>query len=303
MKKALSYVAVILNALAAALVYHLFVYPNSFAPSGIGGICTMIQYVFGIDVGYLNLLINIPLAAAVFFWVSKTIALRGMVFVGAFSGFLVLLNYVNLEPFIYFTESGTSTIMAPLVGGIIMGYLNAMMVRIGSIQGGAYLIACLVHKRRPNFNVFWINFSINVGVACVSYFVYGMKLEPVLMCILYAFCTSLVSNIVAKGDRSAVRFEIVTEMPEQLSRDIIEKLHHSATLMPGKGIYQGKETSVLICVVNKVQAPQLAALIRSYPNTFATMSQVSEVMGNFKHIDVHGNPEKHLLDAGDNKVI
>ena len=303
MKKALSYVAVILNAFASALVYHLFVYPNSFAPSGIGGICTMIQYVFGIDVGYLNLLINIPLAAAVFFWVSKTVASRAMVFVGAFSAFLVMLSHVDLTNFKYFTENGTSTILAPLVGGIIMGYLNSMMVRVGSIQGGAYLIGCLVHKRRPNFNVFWINFSINVGVACISYFVYGMKLEPVLLCILYAFSTSLVSNMVTKGDRSAIRFEIVTDDPEQLSRDIIEKLHHSATLMPGKGIYQGKETSVLVCVVNKVQAAQLAAMIRSYPNTFATMSQVSEVMGNFKRLDVHGNPEKHLLDAGDNKVI
>ena len=60
---------------------------------------------------------------------------------------------------------------------------------------------------------------------------------------------------------------------------------------------------MLVCVVNKVQAAQLAAMIRSYPNTFATMSQVSEVMGNFKRLDVHGNPEKHLLDAGDNNVI
>ena len=299
MKKALSYMAVILNALAAAGVYHLFVYPNSFAPSGIGGICTMIQYVFGIDVGYLNLLINIPLAAAVYFWVSKTIALRGMVFVGAFSGFLILLNYVNLEPFLYFTETGTSTIMAPLVGGIIMGYLNAMMVRIGSIQGGAYLIACLVHKRRPNFNVFWINFSINVGVACVSYFVYGMNLEPVLMCILYAFCTSLVSNVVTKGDRSAVRFEIVTDKPDELSKDIIEKLHHSATLLPGKGIYQGKETSVLVCVVNKSQVAEMNNIIRSFPNTFAVTTNVDAVVGNFKHLDKHGHEKADLLDHGD----
>ena len=65
MKKALSYGFVILNALISALVYHLFVYPNNFAPAGIGGICTMIQYVFGINVGYLNLLINVPLAIAV----------------------------------------------------------------------------------------------------------------------------------------------------------------------------------------------------------------------------------------------
>ena len=303
MKKALSYGFVILNALISALVYHLFVYPNNFAPAGIGGICTMIQYVFGINVGYLNLLINVPLAIAVYFLVSKTMAKRGLLFVAAFSAFLVLLSYVDLTPFKYYTENGTSTILGPLVGGLIMGYLNALMVRIGAVQAGAYFIGCIVRRFRKDFNVFWITFAINAGVAVISYFVYGMKLEPVLLCILYCFSTSMVSNMVAKGDRSAIRFEIVTDKPQELSRDIIEKLHHSATLLPGKGIYQGKETSVLVCIVNNVQAAQLAALIRSYPNTFASMSQVSEVMGNFKHLDVHGNPEKHILDTGDDNVI
>ncbi len=301
MKKALSYGFVILNAFVAALVYHLFVYPNNFAPAGIGGICTMIQYVFGINVGYLNLLINVPLAIAVYFLVSKTVATRGLLFVTTFSGFLILLDYVNLTPFVYHTAN--STILGPLVGGLIMGYLNAMMVRIGSHQAGAYFISSLIHKYRPDFNLFWITFTINAGVAVISYFVYGMNIEPVLLCILYCFSTSMVNNIVAKGDRSAIRFEIVTDKPQELSRDIIEKLHHSATLLPGKGIYQGKETSVLVCIVNNVQSAQLAALIRTYPNTFASMSQVSEVFGNFKHLDVHGNPEKHLLDAGDNNVI
>lgn len=303
MKKALSYGFVILNALISAFVYHLFVYPNNFAPAGIGGICTMIQYVFGINVGYLNLLINVPLAIAVYFLVSKALAKRGLLYVAAFSGFLVLLSYVDLTAFEYYTENGTSTILGPLVGGLIMGYLNALMVRIGAVQAGAYFIGCIVRRFRKDFNVFWITFAINAGVAVISYFVYGMKLEPVLLCILYCFSTSMVSNMVAKGDRSAIRFEIVTDKPQELSRDIIEKLHHSATLLPGKGIYQGKETSVLVCIVNNVQAAQLAALIRSYPNTFASMSQVSEVMGNFKHLDVHGNPEKHILDAGDNDVI
>jgi len=303
MKKALSYGFVILNAFISALVYHLFVYPNDFAPAGIGGICTMIQYLFGINVGYLNLLINVPLAIAVYFLVSKALAKRGLLYVAAFSGFLVLLSYVDLTAFEYYTENGTSTILGPLVGGLIMGYLNALMVRIGAVQAGAYFIGCIVRRFRKDFNVFWITFAINAGVAVISYFVYGMKLEPVLLCILYCFSTSMVSNMVAKGDRSAIRFEIVTDKPQELSRDIIEKLHHSATLLPGKGIYQGKETSVLVCIVNNVQAAQLAALIRSYPNTFASMSQVSEVMGNFKHLDVHGNPEKHILDAGDNDVI
>jgi len=299
MKKLLTYFAIVLNAVISALIYQLFVFPNDFAPAGVGGICTMIQYVFGINVGYLSLLINLPLAIAVFFLVSKPEAIRSMLHVAVFSAALVVLDFVDLSAFEYHTETGTSSILGPLVGGLGMGYLCALMVRIGGHQGGVYFAGSLVHRFKPHFNMFWVSFALNVMVAIVSYFVYGMRIEPVLLCVIYCFSTSLVNDRVAKGDRSAVRFEIVTEQPEQLSNAIIHQLHHSATLLPGKGIYKGKETSVLICIVNNTQAATLSNIIRNSPNTFAVKSPVSEVMGNFKRLDTKGRQEVSLLDQGD----
>lgn len=299
MKKLLTYLAITANAIVSALIYQLFVFPNDFAPAGVGGICTMIQYVFGINVGYLSLLINLPLAIAVFFLVSKHEAIRSMLHVVVFSAALVVLDYVDLSAFVYHTETGTSSILGPLVGGLGMGYLCALMVRIGGHQGGVYFAGSLVHRYHPHFNMFWVSFALNVMVAIISYFVYGMRIEPVLLCVIYCFATSLVNDKIAKGDRSAARFEIVTEHPEEISQAIIHRLHHSATLLPGKGIYKGRETSVLICVVNNTQAAVLSAIVRSYPDTFAIMSSVSEVMGNFKRLDTKGRREVSLLDQGD----
>ena len=114
-KKVLTYLFIVGVAMVYALSYHLFIFPNEFAPSGLSGICTMIQHIFGINVGYLSLLINVPLAIWVFFAVSKPMAVRSMVFVAVFSLGLVALDYVNLTPFIYSGES--SRILGPLVGG------------------------------------------------------------------------------------------------------------------------------------------------------------------------------------------
>ena len=61
-KLALTYLFIIFNGMLCALSYRLFVFPNKFAPAGIGGITTMVQYIFNINVGYLTLLINVPLA-------------------------------------------------------------------------------------------------------------------------------------------------------------------------------------------------------------------------------------------------
>ncbi len=72
-------------------------FPNQFAPSGLNGICTMIQYVSGVSVGYLSLLINIPLAFMVLLvQVSKPLAVRSMVYVVTFSLGLLILDKVDL---------------------------------------------------------------------------------------------------------------------------------------------------------------------------------------------------------------
>lgn len=298
MKKVLTYVMIVAIAVIGALNYHIFVFPNQFAPSGLNGICTMIQHISGISVGYLSLLINIPLAVAVFFKVSRPLALRSMLYVMVLSVSLVLLDYVDLSSFAYVTDNGTSTILGPLVAGVISGACYSLLVRGGSLTGGMDFIASLIHKKDPQTNLFWILFLLNCCVAAVSYFVYGFKVEPVILCILYSFMSSMVSDRVGKSFRSAVRFEIVTNDPDRISDAIIHQLHHSATLMPGKGIYRGQETSVLVCIVNRSQVATLSAIVRECPNTFAIMSQVSEVMGNFKRLDKSGQLEKELLDAG-----
>ena len=300
--KSLTYAVIVAIALVAALNYEIFVFPNKFAPSGLNGICTMIQHVFGISVGYLSLVINIPLAVLVYIFVSKPLALRSMVYVVTFSVGILVLDHVDLSMFHYATETGTSTILGPLVAGIIFGYCYSVLVKCSAYSGGTDFIAALIHKRKPEQSTLWIIFSLNVVVALCSYFVYDYQIEPVILCIMYSFMSSTVTDSVARGSREAVRFEIITNYPNEIADEIILKLHHSATMIPAKGMYLGKDTSILYCVVNKSQISALSRIISSYPNTFAVMDSVSEVMGNFKHMNADGREEVSILDSGDGKA-
>ena len=302
-KKIITYIVIVLIALVCALNYQLFVFPNRFAPAGLNGICTMLQYLFGINVGYMSLLINIPLAVAVYLLVSKPLAVRSMVYVVTFSVALLVLERVDLSRFAYATNTGTSTIMGPLVAGIVNGSCYSMLVKASAYSGGTDFVAAVIHKYHPEKSIFYLIFALNVTVAIASYFVYDFQIEPVILCILYAFTSSTVSERLAKSGRSAVRFEIITDYPQQIADAIIHQLHHSAPLLPGKGMYLGRQTNILICVVNKTQAAALSAIVRSYPDTFAVVSQVGEVMGNFKHLTPAGKPEAELLDHGDGKAV
>ena len=302
-KKIVTYALILAMACVSAISYTLFVFPNKFAPSGLNGICTMVQYVTGVTVSSMNLMINIPLAILVYRKVSKPIAIRSMVYVIGFSAVLSILDKIDISAFAYATKTGTSTILGPLVAGIIGGTVYSTLAQACAYTGGIDFIAALIRKRRPELNFFYVVFGMNVMVAGISYFVYGYQIEPVILCILYSFMSSTVSDKMIKNGRSAIRFEIVTDYPQALSDAIITRLHHSATLIPAKGMYSGHETNILICVINKTQISVLSNIIREYPHTFAIMSSVSEVMGNFKHLNNEGKESNNFLDTGDGSGV
>ncbi len=302
-KKVLTYAVIMVIAVICAVNYELFVFPNRFAPSGLNGLCTMIQYMTGINIGYLSLVINIPLALWVYLQVSKPLAIRSMVYVVTFSVASVILEYVDLSAFAYRTETGTSAILGPLVAGIIFGSCYSLLLQASAYSGGTDFIAAIIHKYHPEKSVFFLIFAMNVVVAVCSYFVYDFQIEPVILCFLYSFTSSKVSERNAKSGRSDISLEIITDYPQEISEAIINKLHHSATLLPGRGMYLDKEVSVLICIVNKSQITALSNIVRQSPNTFAVMDSDSKVMGKYKDIDVKGRNKKQLLDNADGKAV
>lgn len=302
-KKVWTYFVIAAIAFAAAVNYELFVFPNQFAPSGINGICTMIQYVTGVSVGYLSLLINLPLAIWCFYEVSRPIAVRSMIYVITFSVALLVLDHVDLSVIAYSTENGTSKIMGPLVAGIIMGFNYSILIRASAYTGGTDFISAIIHKRHPEKSVFSLSFTINAVVAIGSFFVYDYKVEPVIMCIVYSFASTTVGERFLKQGRSAVRFEIVTDHPDEVCRDIMTRLHHGATKIKATGAYTGKDTWIVMCVVNTAQASTLSEIVQSYPKTFAMMSSVTGVMGNFKKLSEKNTPVAQILDKGDGKTV
>ena len=278
------YLVIVFCACLLALSYHIFVFPNEFAPSGLPGIATIIQHVFHFKVGYMTILINVPLVLLTYFIVDHRYAVLSATFAVVFSVVLLALDYVNLAPFEYHTTTGTSTILAPIAGGVISGFCYGMVMRRDSSTGGTDLLAALVHHVRPEMHIIWIVFAINAIVAALSYFVYDFKIEPVILCLIYCYLTSSISDRILKGGKTALKFEIVTQDPQALSQRLIQELHHSVTLLSAQGMYSHTPRSMLICVVNRHQIVRFQEILAEFPNTFAYVSTVNETVGNFKRI-------------------
>ncbi len=271
-------------ALCMALSYALFIFPNNFAPSGVGGIATMVQYVFKFNAGYLNLLINIPILVVAWKLVDREFVIKTALFTLCFSGFLMLFEHIDFSRFHYYTENGTSNILAPVAAAVVNGAFYGFALRIHGSTGGTDVVSFCIRHYHPEYNVTWIGFILNAVIAATSYFVYDFKFEPVICCIIYSFVLTTVGNQVLRGSQSALKFEIITGDPEAMSRDLMRQLHHGVTLLPAEGAYTHEHKSLLICIVNKHQIADIQAIIGKYPGSFAYITAVSETLGNFRRI-------------------
>ena len=279
-------------AVLMAFNYQLFIVENNYAPAGITGIATMIQYKTGFSLGYFSLLISVPLCIIAFFIVSKKYAARTLCFSIVYSFTYLLLGELDISAIKYYAN-GQNLIFPVIISGTISGFIYSVLFSLDSCTGGTDVISKCLSVKKPEFNFFWAMFSMNTVVAAASFFVYAKTDEagnkvydylPVCLCIMYCFISSFVGNYFLRGTKKAYKFTVVTEYPQEIAQHIHRDLQHACTEITATGSYSGEKKTLLICVMNKHQINDFKNILSQYDNTFAFGEVVTETFGNFKKI-------------------
>ena len=282
MASAGSYLLVAAAACCMALSYAVFVFPNAFAPAGLNGLATMAQYLFHIHLGYLSLVINLPLILLAWRRLDRDFAVKSLLFTLVFSGAVLLLEQADLSWISY--RTAYSAILGPAVAGIVSGAVYGVVLRLNGSTGGTDIVAAWIRKKHPEANLVWVIFGLNAAVAALSFFVYGYQIEPVILCLLYCYLSSRVSDGILKGCKSALKYEVVTSHAQELSQCLMRELHHGVTMVSARGMYSNAPRQLLICVVNRHQVARFHQILEQFPDTFAYTASVTETLGNFKRV-------------------
>lgn len=282
-----SYLAVTGMALLLAVNYHIFIVQNHFAPAGLNGIATMVQYKTGFSISYMSLIINIPLCVFAWFLIERRFALRTLLFSLVYSFSYLFLQNSGTE-FLQYNAQGHDTIFPVIISGAISGFVYGICIKHNASTGGTDVLSRYINRVKPETNFFMVTFLLNTAVALASLFVYSeggqADYKPVALCITYCFISNFTGNYIIKGTKTAYKFTVITTHADEIAADIARELRHSATRLSAVGTYTGTERSVLICVVNKHQLVDFRDIISQYDDTFAFHELANETYGNFKHI-------------------
>ena len=119
------------------------------------------------------------------------------------------------------------------------------------------------------------------SVVGIAFFVYGMKITPVLCTLINLFIANVVVDNLLAGLKNGYKFEIITDNPNELAKELMEKLGHGVTEIRAHGMYSDTDKYMLVCIIRKRHIGEMMKIIQKYEGSFASFTKVNEVFGRF----------------------
>ncbi len=275
-KEVVNVLLTVVASVISALGLHIFVFGNSFAPSGIDGIATMLQETTRINAGIFTFVLNLPLLIAAWFILKRNYVIYTILFTVLASLWVYILGEVHFYQYVVESDK----VIVAIFSGLLLGARTGIMLRIGASSGGIDIIACIVQNKFNRDVEKVISFVCYIIIG-ISYFVYR-DLTCILLSVVQMFVFEKTVAFILKDTRNAVKFEIITKEPEKLKDEIIYELKHGATIVQSKGMFTDEQSTIVVTIVNTRQVPEFLRILKKYPDTFVYYTDVTGVNGNFR---------------------
>jgi uncharacterized membrane-anchored protein YitT (DUF2179 family) len=279
----------ILYAIVAGLIvgtaYFFFQNSNGFAPGGVGGLATITHHLASgrISWSILMLAFNLPIFVLLTAFVNRKLGMLLVLYMLVQSFTPQLLTALGASPYCLANNGEDFNIVfACILTGVVSGVGFSIMLKRFGASGGTYGISALLKKARPDMNIAYVSFIMDASVVFIAFFVYGMKVTPVVCTLLNLFIANIIVDNGLSGIKSGYKFEIITANPNELSAELLQKLKHGVTEIKVRGIYSNTDKYMLVCIINKRQIGEMMRILKAYPDTFSSFEKVSEIFGNFK---------------------
>lgn len=267
-------VAIVIGSAMMGFGINYFNIANGLAEGGVTGFTLLLKYIFDLDPGLTNLLINIPLLFLGWKVLGRVSLIYTVIGTLALSLFLTLFGHFRLTL--------DDSLLAALYAGVCLGIGLGIVFRFGGTTGGMDIIARILNKYR-GWSIGRIMFLSDVLVIGIS-LIY-LNLTGAMYTLVAVFIGSRVVDFVQEGAYSAKAVTIISDHNEAIAKSIMVEMERGATLLNGRGAWTKNQKDILYCVVSRHEMSRLKSLVHSLdPYAFVIVSDVHEVLGEgFTH--------------------
>lgn len=270
---------IIIGGLIAAYGLEAVLIPNNVSDGGVTGLSIVGSELFGLPLGLLIAVINIPFIWLGYKQIGKSFAIYSVIGIASLAIGTMLMHHVH-------TIIHGDTLLVTVVGGIIIGFGMGLALRNGGALDGIDMLAVLLSRKLP-FGTSDLILFLNMFVFIIVAFVFDLQ-AAILSAIAY-FIASKVIHIVEEGLSGSKTFKIITNQPELMVETIRDRLGRGATYSDAYGGYSKEQFKEITCVINRLEESKIKEIIHEIDaNAFVTVYDVAEVKGgSFKKKDIH----------------
>ncbi|MBS5145415.1 MAG: YitT family protein [Butyricicoccus pullicaecorum] len=262
----------IVGGLLYALGIYTFAKTANFAPGGLSGLALIMYHIWGLPIGIMTLVLNVPVILLSYHLLGKTFllkSLRSMVFCTVWVDFILPLTPAY---------SG-SPLLAALYSGVFLGAGLGVLYMRGSSSGGTDFLTVSVKAIHPHLSLGAATMIIDLVIILMGWPVFG-NIDSVLYGIIATAVTSIVIDKVMYGVGAGKLVIIITSKGQLTAQQISRTCGRGSTLIRAIGTYTEQERHVLLCACNKSQAFKVRAAAHEVDeDAFVMITEASEVYG------------------------
>ncbi len=261
--------AMVVGSLLIASGFNLFLIPHQLLSGGLSGVAMMIGYITGGNIGWLYLLLNIPVLVWGWFAVGRRFIIWSLITV------LISTLFMQIIP----TEPiADDVVLGAVFGGIIVGFGTGLTLRYGGSSGGFDIIASIVTRRR-DLPIGMIIFTLN-GAVIAALVVFTKDWNSALYSLLAIYTAGKLVDIIHVRHIKVTAF-IVTNKTEELIRKLLAH-PRGITIIKTRGAYSDIERDMLMTVRTRYELEELRKTIVSIdPKAFVNIVETVGVVGDF----------------------
>lgn len=279
LKMMLRGIVVIIGGFIAAYGLESVLIPNNVSDGGVTGISIVGSQLFGLPLGALIAILNLPFIWLGYKQIGKSFAIFSVMGIASLAIGTMVMHHI---PVIIEGD----TLLVTVVGGIILGIGMGLALRNGGALDGIDMLAVLLSRKLP-FGTSDLILTLNLFVFIFVSFVFGLQ-GAFLSAIAY-YIASKVIHIVEEGLSGSKTFKIITTEPELMVETIRDRLGRSASYNEIYGGYSNEKFKEITCVINRLEESKMKEIINEIDDkAFITVYDVAEVKGgNFKKKNIH----------------
>ena len=247
--------------------------PNQFLDGGAMGVSLLTQFLTGINLSLLILLVNAPFIIIGARQISVAFAVKSS---------LAILALAALVHFIELPVITEDKLLIAVFGGFFLGTGIGLSIRGGAVIDGTEVLALSI-SRRTSFTVGDLIAIFNVVLFSISALVLG--LEIAMYSILTYIVASRTVDFIINGIEEYIGVMIVSPESAQIKDQIMHEMGRGVTSFRSDGGFGKKGQSlpdrdVLFCVVTRLEVSKLVLEVEKIdPTAFVIQYPIRDTKG------------------------